>query len=411
LWVDAEYSGEFDNSEPYQLEFIATNYLPGSQHVIVARAIDNSNNIADSSPITLTISPGFMKTYGSTQSEEARAVIQTVEGGYLLAGNGNGNVLIVKTDDKGNSVWQREYGGSSWGEAHAVIQSSDGGYVIAGSGGPDHQMLLLKIDQEGNEVWLKYFKRGIDYDEGNAIQETLDGGYVITGCTNFTGHRFRGNLWLLKTDATGNLEWESEFGGSNYDVGHGVLPTSEGGYIVVGGTGSYTGGGTAAWMIKTDEFGNEEWDQIYRGENIGGDCGLSIISSEGGGYTISGYKANQPWVIKVDASGFKEWEKVLAEGIWGMSRSIEQSEDFGYIIVGTIDNNDSSQDVHLIKIDATGGIEWQWKYGGMENDDAYSVQQTTDGGYVIGGMTNSYGDGMADMFLIKTDSEGNTIAL
>jgi len=416
LWIDGEYSGNSDNSQPYYLEFFTSEYIPGSQHVIVARAYDTSGNIADSSPITLTVSPGFMKTYGSTLNEMAFSVKQTSDGGFILAGYtaalGDAHVFLLKTDVKGNIEWETAFGGSSIEIANSVCQTSDGGYVLTGSSSSsNYQLLLMKVDAEGNQIWSQRYG-GNDFDEGNSVQQTSDGGYIIIGEADFNGHHYRGNAWLIKTDVNGIIEWDKKFGGSLNDTGNAVQQTIDGGYIIIGSTESNAVGGYRdAWLIKTNESGYEEWSKVFGDSND--DRGLAIAISQEGGYAITGHTLQQSdqqaWLVKVDVEGLLEWDVVISGGVYDMGRSINQTTDLGYIITGTTTASSiSHQNLWLLKFSGNGSLLWDKIYGGDLNDDGYSVQQTGNGGYVVGGVTESYGNGMADVWLIKTDSQGIT---
>ena len=299
----------------------------------------------------------------------------------ILAGNAVAN-------EAPGEEWSKTFGGpvSSF---RSVQQTSDGGYIITGYTGGD--VWLVKTDAAGNEEWSKTFG-GLDADIGFSVQQTSDGGYIVAGSTSSFGAGYS-DLWLIKTDAAGNEEWSKTFGGTSYDEGRSVQQTSDGGYIVAGSTSSFGAGYSDLWLIKTDAAGNEEWSKTFGG--TGNDYGYSVQQTSDGGYIIVGkttsYGAGGAdlWLIKTDAAGNEEWSKTFG-GSWGdTGYSVQQTSDGGYIIVGYTLSYD--YDLWVIKTDSEGNEEWNKILGGSYDDMGYSVQQTSDGGYIIAGTTDGYG--------------------
>jgi len=251
--------------------------------------------------------------------------------------------------------------------------------------------------------WEKTFG-GAGDDRGFSVQQTSDGGYIIVGWTTSYGAG-GADVYLIKVDANGNMQWSRTFGGRDADWGYSVQQTSDGGYIIVGETTSYGAGLVDVYLIKVDAKGNMQWNKTFGG--AGYDWGYSVQQTSDGGYIIVGatsYGAggDDVYLIKVDANGNMQWSKTFGGAIDDWGYSVQQTSDGGYIIVGTTTSYGAGGgDVYLIKVDANGNMQWSKTFGGAGDDRGFSVQQTSDGGYIIVGTTTSYGAGWWDVYLIK----------
>jgi Fibronectin type III domain len=351
------------------------------------------------------------KTFGDWGEDEAASVQQTSDGGYIIAGGedsygaGNSEVWLIKTDPSGNRAWKKIFGGSGYDYGQSVQQTSDEGYIIAGStysyGAGNSDIWLIKTDSSGNKTWSKTFG-GSEDDDGSSVQQTSDGGYIIAGYTESYGAGGR-DVWLIKADSSGNMAWNQTFGGSSSYMADSVQQTSDGGYIIAGTTCSYE---CDVVLIKTDPSGNMAWNQTFGGSDF--DWSYSVQQTSDGGYVIAGltysYGAGNSdiWLIKTDSSGNEAWSKTFGGSGDDEAASVQQTSDGGYIIAGgTASYGAGGFDVWLIKTDSSGNEAWSKTFGGSGSDEAYSVQQTSDGGYIVAGRTDSYGAGSFDVWLIK----------
>jgi PKD repeat protein len=347
------------------------------------------------------------KTFGGTFGESGRCVQQTADGGYIIVGDtssfgaGDNDVYLIKTDNKGNMVWEKTFGGSSLDVGYFVQQTADGGYIIVGRthsfGAGDNDVYLLKTDDEGNKVWEKTFGGSGD-DQGYCVRQLTDGGYIIVGRTDSFGAG-RSDAYLFKTDDKGDKVWEKTFGGSLYDVGYSVQQTADGGYII-----AWSRSGDV-YLLKTDDKGDKVWEQrIWAGAGIF--FGDSVQQTTDGGYVyvgdISSSSADSDvYLLKTEDEGNKVWEQTFGGSGNDVASSVQQTADGGYIIVGrTHSFGAGDNDVYLLKTDDEGNKVWEQTFGGSGDDEGYSVQQTTDDGYIIAGMTKSFGAGESDVYLI-----------
>lgn len=364
------------------------------------------------SPMGIGVSTEWEKTYGGTAHDYGYSVEQTADGGYIVTGytwssDGDGwDVYLIKTDVRGNEEWSKTFGGSDTDVGYSVQQTIDNGHIISGYtwsfGAGKRDVYLVKTDDRGNEEWSKTFG-GNKTDVGYSVKETIDGGYIVSGYTLSFGAGWY-DVYLIKTDVSGNEVWTKTFGGSSLDVGESVQQTSDGGYIIAGWTGE---GLHDVYLLKTDASGNEEWVKTFGGSYA--EKGHSVIKTSNGGYIIAGYTysfglgESDVYLIKTDSNGNKEWSKTFGGSDDDVGYSVEQTADGGYIIAGyTHATGSGDSDVYLIKTNSLGNREWSKTFGGSDYDIGYSVQQTSDGAFIITGYTESFGAGGSDVYLIKT---------
>ncbi len=317
------------------------------------------------SPAIVFSQQRWEKTYGGADSDVSYSVRQTADGGYIVAGwsyftSTMMDVYLIKTDAWGDTLWTKTYGSPGQDAGESVQQTADGGYIIAGRTGSfpsGDDAYLIRANPQGDTLWARTYGIVDEYEAAFAVQQTRDGGFIMTGVTFVGGS----NVWLVKTDSRGDTLWTRNYGGASSDLGRAVQQTLDGGYIVGGWTYSFGPGDGDVYLIKTDSLGDTLWTRTYGSK--GPDSG---------------------WDVK-------------------------QTADSGYIVVGGFtDTLMGKSYCYLVKTDANGDTLWTRIYGGPGEDRGLSVQQTADGGYIVSGYTDSFGTGLFDVYLIKTDSSGRS---
>ncbi|NQU35430.1 MAG: T9SS type A sorting domain-containing protein [Bacteroidetes bacterium] len=363
----------------------------------------------------------WTKTFGGNGYDRGYSVQQTSDGEYILTGYtssygaGGHDVWLIKTDASGDTLWTKTYGGNNGDNGESVKQTSDGGYIIIGDkdGYPSHSdVWLIKTNSDGDTLWTKIYGGNSD-DAGKSVQQTSDGGYVLACYTESYGAGYS-DFWLIKTDANGDTLWTRTYGGNNSDGCKSVQQTSDGGYIVAGTTESYGSGEMDAWLVKTDASGDTIWTKTFGGDSD--DRGWSARQTSDGGYILTGGTASfgaggeDVWLVKTDASGVIVWEKTFGGNGYDRGQSVEQTTDWGYIITGYNKSiNNGIEDIWLIKTNAAGDTVWTKTFG-LFGGKGQSVQQNSDGGYIITGGIE-YEAGGSDVLLILVAPDTGFIAI
>ncbi|MCK4347457.1 MAG: PQQ-like beta-propeller repeat protein, partial [Thermoplasmatales archaeon] len=388
------------------------------------------------------------QTYGTIYTDTGYSVQQTSDGGYIIAGAkgtstnsvGGNDAYLIKTYSNGNEEWSKIYGGSSWDQARSVQQTSDGGYIIAGytysQGAGQSDVYLIKTYPDGTEEWSRTFG-GSSYDEGYSVQQTSDGGYIITGRSLTYG-----GIYLVKTYPDGTEKWSKTYKNNDIYIGYDVKQTLDGGYIIASGSPfskNPSGSRNRMYILKTNSLGDKEWDKfIWQAES--GDA-TAILQIAEDSFIVAGFTTETVTdgiityetvddvylaKLKVDHSSFGigeinngiytnspsvyvEWERTYGGTESDATYEVQQTSDGGYILVGTTSSFGAGKtDAFVVKTDSDGIEMWSKAIGGTDWDDAYSVKQTSDGGYIIAGSTESFGygkgsDGLydGDVWLIK----------
>lgn len=298
---------------------------------------------------------------------------------------------------------------------HSVHQTLDGGYITAGTINFEDiaQIFLLKTDELGNEQWYQTYD---DFYNVEHLQITSDGGFIIVGWTLQLGIEGSYDIYILKTDEFGNQQWYQTFSTINTDWARDIQQTSDGGYIVCGGYPTNFNG-HEAWLIKTDSNGNEIWSKIFGGNE--NDAANSVKQTSDNGFIIAGstrsfdnVEDSDVWLFKIDENGDELWSKTFGNpGTDESALNMQFTSDGGYIIFGEVDSPENEKELLLIKLDSEANEQWTKTYGGTEKEFAEQVQQTSDGGYIMIGSTFSFSTNPQfndnNCYLIKVDEQGN----
>ncbi|MHC3128479.1 MAG: hypothetical protein IBV52_00160 [Candidatus Bathyarchaeota archaeon] len=366
------------------------------------------------------------KLYGGALDDEAAAIVQTGDGGYAIAGTtysfgaGSADFWLVKVDSSGNMQWNQTYGGPEADCAYSIVQTGDGGYAIAGQtysfGAGNSDFWLVKVDSSGSIRWNRTYGQ-TTADLATSLIQTSGGGYVLAGYS--TDSNASKDLWFVKTDSSGNMQWNRTYGGSGSDYANSVVQTSDGGYALAGTTSSFSDDGQADfWLVKTDSNGNVEWNKTYTKQKT--DSAKSVIQTSDGGYTLAGRTTRaivdtpDVWVINVDSGGNMEWDVTWAPTEPAITNSLIQTSDGGYAVTGWTSSLKGfpglSSYMFLVTIDADGNMKRIKTYEGLGDNNALFVVQIEDGGYAMAGTTRSTDWGAHyDVWFAKVDASGEPV--
>jgi hypothetical protein len=418
----------------------------------------------------------WAKCLGGTLIDRASSIQQTTDGGFIICGasvsndgdvsgnHGGSDIWVVKFNASGNLVWQKCLGGTLNEYPTSIQQTTDGGYIICGwtqSNDGDvsgfhglGDVWIVKLNATGSLLWQKCL--GGTMNESNSlIQQTTDGGYIICSESQSNDGDITGNhggnlgvedIWVVKLNSTGSLLWQKCLGGTWNESKTSIQQTTDGGFIICCLTYSNDGdisgfhGQSDIWVVKLNASGNLVWQKCLGGTLFDAVSDASSIQqTTDGGYIIFGYTGSNDgdvagnhggsdlWVVKLNASGNLVWQKCLGgtSGDGPNENSIKQTTDGGFIICGWTQSNDGDvsgnhdgMDLWVVKLNASGNLVWQKCLGGTwdESDsDASSIQQTTDGGYIIcsetqsndGDVSGNHGGG--DIWVVKLNASGNLV--
>jgi len=362
----------------------------------------------------------FRKVIGNAGYDFGYYAQQDHDKGYMLIGSTSSfgesaDMYAVKTDSMGIPYLHKSFGGISVEKGLSVKRTSDNGFILLGytnsTGAGGYDIYMVKIDSAFGTQWEKTYG-GADWEFGNCVQQTSDGGYILCGSTFSYGYGNQ-DYYLIKTNATGDTLWTKTYGGLNDDVAKSVIQTSDGGYAVTGYTKSMGDANGDFYTIKTDSMGDTLWTNKFGGAGI--DLANGIVESMSGDYFVAGENASlipshgaEATVLKLSATG----AYVNSNTFGGTGTDYDGynyiSEDAAgkIAMAGTTNSFGVNGDVLMVILYSDLSFFNATTFGSLENEYGYSIEPTADGCYIICGSTNSYNNGLDDIYLIKTDSMG-----
>lgn len=394
---------------------------------------------------------GLTSEYYGFGDGQSVSIASTSDGGYIVAGStqsskinnvtlinkGGFDFLVVKIAPDGTVQWTKLIGGNKTEYSYAIIQTKDGGYLLGGTssssnsgdisatGHGDFDFCLIKLDSSGTVLWSKLFG-GVNMEDFRSLKETSDGGFILCGTAgssksgDITGTLYGySDFWVVKVKSDGTMEWNKLIGGTQSDEAYSIQQTVDGGYIMAGfskssKTGDFTNTNNGYYdlaIVKLDNSGTVSWNKLYGTAKYEG--AFEIQQTTDGGYIVAGVTQsasvpiNQPyvdlngWVMKIDNVGNKTWEKVLSGTKNDVFSGIVQTSDGGFIFSGYSDSNDGDipktnhgkLDVWAIKTNASGNIIWNKNYGGTGDDLAFAITKNSSGSFVFAGLSTSSANG------------------
>ena len=370
-------------------------------------------------PSTLQAVIRFQRAYGGSDDEDGNSVQQTADGGYIIAattnsyGAGSSDMYLIKTDANGDTIWTRTIGGAAAEDASGACQTADGGYIVTGQtlsfGAGSADVYLVKLNALGETLWTRTFGDSSP-NVGYSIVQTADSGYVIAGYS-YTSAQNVNDALLIKTDRSGNPQWSKTYGDTLYEWASSVRQTPDGGYVFTGYKGSRRTDTRQVYVVKTNTTGDTEWTRTYGGASE--DRGFCVELTGDGGYVVAGitlsYGAGSRdfYLLRMSSVGDTIWTRTFGASGNDEAYSVKRTSDNGFLVVGyTVPPDSSYMDVYLVKVNASGDTGWTRTYNHSPGDDVgYSVQTTSDGGIVIAGYTYSAAWNH-DVYLLKTDANG-----
>ncbi|MEI6851843.1 MAG: T9SS type A sorting domain-containing protein [Bacteroidota bacterium] len=359
----------------------------------------------------------FQRHYGGIADDFGSRVLQMEDGGYLVAsitesyGAGSGDIYLIRTNELGDVQWTKTYGGVGDEQPYAMKKTNDGNIIIAGRtssyGTGSTDCYLLKINQSGDTLWTKTYG-GINEDGAYDVIQTTDDGYLLLGYS-LTFTSVFSSVYAIKTNSLGDTMWTKTYEKKNSNGGTSAIQLVDGGYIFCGTTQSSGAPTSDCYLIRTNPMGDTLWTKVYGGSSYDGVYQVSYASNgivmTGTTYSF-GAGSYDIFLSKFDYDGNEIWYKTYGGTNSDYGGSFSSTIDNGFIITGYTESfGMGGKDVYLIKTDINGDTLWTKTFGGSGDEWGGCVIQTLDNGFIVVGNTNSYGNAY-DVYLVKTNSQG-----
>ena len=363
----------------------------------------------------------FEINFGNTNLDIGYSIKQTFDGKYIVTGatdsSSHSNVLLTSIDTNGTILWSKSLGGAMEEAGNSIIQTGDSGFVIIGYtnsyGYGFTDMYLIKTNVSGDTLWTNTYG-GLDYDYGNVVKNTFDGGLILGGQESSTASG-PAHIYLVKTDASGDIMWTKSYPMGSWASASDIVQTPDSGYLVYGdfannvtGTGDYD----LVW-IKTDQQGNIQWTKTYE-DSSSHDYAQSIRETFDGGFIVAGEKEgilaynNGTIILRVDVNGDTLWTKQFGLNSFFTVTDILQTSDSGFVTTGyTYDTLLLANYLFILKMNSSGDSLWTKYYDGLFNAVGFSIENTFDNGFILSGLTSDSGSNHSDVYIIKTDDNGD----
>jgi hypothetical protein len=352
---------------------------------------------------------------GGTAYDDASSVFKTSDG-YVIAGSttsygiGNYDMYIIKLNNSYVFQWSGTVGGTGADRAYSLTQTTDGGFVFAGytsfPPSSDGDFYIAKYNSIGNFLWSRTLAGSVIH-AAMSVSHTSDGGCIATGTTTYLSNN--GDCYIVKLDAGGNLQWNKIIGGTGQEISRTIIQTIDGGYVASGSTNSFGVQGNDLYVIKTDANGNLLWSATIGGTN--NQVANSVIQTADSGYALVG--STEPaignmdmYIVKLDKTGSFQWAKNVGGGSNDIANSIIQNPDGSYVLTGeTHSFGVNGPDMYIVKFDVNGIFQWSRVAGGTGTDIGKWIIKTS-GGFEIAGFTDSFSSGLGNMYIVMIGDDG-----
>lgn len=373
---------------------------------------------ASNGPFALQVS-GWARSYGGSGPDDASCVDVATDQGYVVTertasfGNPASDLWLLKLGRTGGIDWQKAYGAVKTDRALSVRRIAAGGYYVAGFsnsfGAGPYDFWVLKLGDDGSIVWQNTYGGG-SHDFGQSLVPTQDGGCVVGGYTTSFGAGAN-DMWVLKLAADGTVEWQKTYGGPLNDYLFAVEQTSDGGYLLVGRTESTGAGSYDAWVLKLNSDGTIVWQKTYGGGGI--EYARAAHEVSFGGYVVAGYSDSfgaggyDFWVLRLNPDGTIAWQKTYGGTSSDQAFSVDETTDGRVVVAGhTLSFGSGLTDAWILKLNPDGTVDWQRTFGGSQEDYVTSIRQVPSGELVAAGRTQSFGSGMTDIWVLRLNPSG-----